>query len=222
MSTLRSYDDPCGIARALDRLGERWALLIVRELLFGPKRFTDLRAGVPGASPNVLSQRLRDMEAAGVLSRRVLPAPSKSVVYELTAWGRELEPVLLALGRWGGRARPVEGSELSADALMLALRSTFSPGAAGGRSARLDLRVGEDQFRVRVDRRGYQVVRGSHDRPDAIIATDVATLRKMTLGPRGRSGSRGQNAHVEGDKDVAAWFFGLFSPPVPVVPPLEG
>src|SRR5436305_8974178 len=101
MTSKRTYGDRCGIARALDRVGERWALLVVRELLLGPKRFGDLRAGLPGASPNVLSQRLRELEDAGVVRRRRLPPPAGVRVYELTEWGRELEPVVLHLGRWG-------------------------------------------------------------------------------------------------------------------------
>ena len=101
MATTRTYGDACGIPRALDRVGERWALMVIRELVLGPKRFTDLRTGLPGASPNVLAQRLRELEHAGVVRRRRLPPPAASQVYELTDWGRELEPVLLALGRWG-------------------------------------------------------------------------------------------------------------------------
>src|SRR4051794_2891972 len=94
---MRTYGDRCGIARALDLVGERWALLVVRELLLGPKRFTDLRAGLLKLSPDVLSQRLRELEEAGVVARRTLPAPAASRVYELTDRGRELEPVVLAL-----------------------------------------------------------------------------------------------------------------------------
>src|ERR1700759_2281904 len=123
MSGLRSYEDPCGIARALDVVGERWALLIVRELSFGPKRFTDLRAGLRGASPNVLSQRLQELESTGVVQRR-------KALYELTAWGRELHPVLLQLGRWGARSLARPRGELSVDALMLALEATFVPAQA--------------------------------------------------------------------------------------------
>src|SRR5207248_7286064 len=103
MATTRTYGDGCAIARALDLVGERWALLVVRELLLGPKRFTDLRSGLPNASPNVLSERLRELEEAGVLRRRKLPPPAAAWVYELTAWGRDLEPVVTALGRWGSR-----------------------------------------------------------------------------------------------------------------------
>ena len=105
MSTARSYGDACGIPRALDRVGERWALMIVRELLLGPKRFTDLRTGLPDASPNVLSQRLRELEQEGIVRRRKLPPPAGSKVYELTEWGTELEPVL-DCPRPLGRARP--------------------------------------------------------------------------------------------------------------------
>src|ERR1700748_865987 len=99
MTVKRSYEDSCGIARALDVVGERWALLVVRELLLGPKRFTDLRAGLPRVGPDMLAARLRELEEAGVVGRRVLPPPAASKIYELTEWGAELAPVLLALGR---------------------------------------------------------------------------------------------------------------------------
>ena len=104
MAGKRTYGDPCGIARGLDLVGERWALLVVRELILGPKRFTDLRVGLPQLSADVLAERLRDLEVAGVVQRRKLPPPAGSRVYELTAWGQELEPVVLAIGRWGSRA----------------------------------------------------------------------------------------------------------------------
>src|SRR4051795_1060136 len=101
----RTYGDRCGVARALDVVGERWALPIVRELLLGPKRFTDLRAGLPHVSPDVLAQRLRELEQAGLLQRGTLPPPAGSRIYELTERGLALQPVVLALRRWG-RARP--------------------------------------------------------------------------------------------------------------------
>ena len=100
MATRRTCCDGCAAAHALDLVGERWALLVVRELLLGPKRFTDLRAGLPGVSPNVLAERLRELERAGVVRRRKLPPPAASRVYELTDWGMELEPVIISLGRW--------------------------------------------------------------------------------------------------------------------------
>src|SRR6202163_1266991 len=132
----RTYADPCGIARALDLVGERWALLVVRELVLGPKRFTDLRAGLPNLSPDVLAQRLRELEQAGIVRRRKLPPPAGSRVYELTEWGSELEPVVIALGRWGSRAPfPPGDAQLGVDAMMLALQTVFDPSAADGLSA---------------------------------------------------------------------------------------
>src|SRR3981081_569297 len=99
----RKYDEGCAVSHALDVIGERWALLVVRELLLGPKRFTDLRTGLPHLSADVLSQRLREPERAGSVGRAKLPPPAGSRVYELTEWGRDLEPVVLDLGRWGSR-----------------------------------------------------------------------------------------------------------------------
>src|ERR1700716_760218 len=96
----RKYDEGCAVSHALDVIGERWALLVVRELLLGPKRFTDLRAGLPNLTPDVLSQRLRDLEAAGILTRARLAPPAATSVYGLTERGQRLEPVLLALGQW--------------------------------------------------------------------------------------------------------------------------
>jgi DNA-binding HxlR family transcriptional regulator len=101
---MRTYGDGCAIARALDLVGERWALLVVRELLLGPKCYTDLRTGLPNASPNVLSERLRELERARIVRRRKLPPPAGSRVYELTDWGVELEQIVISLGRWAARS----------------------------------------------------------------------------------------------------------------------
>jgi DNA-binding HxlR family transcriptional regulator len=127
MQAKRSYDDPCGVARALDVVGERWALLVVRELLLGPKRFGALSGGLPGMSQNVLSQRLRELQEAGIVRRRTFGPPASSQGYELTERGRELEPVLHALARWGSRIPVSPAGELSTDGLMLALQTTFDP-----------------------------------------------------------------------------------------------
>src|SRR5687767_2818457 len=139
MTGLRSYGDPCGIARALDVIGERWALLIVRELLFGAKRFTDLRVAL-GASPNVLSQRLGELELGGVVQQR----SAGGALYELTDWGRELHAILLQLGRWGARSPHRPGGELTVDALMLALEATFVAESAAELSALYELRLDEE------------------------------------------------------------------------------
>jgi DNA-binding HxlR family transcriptional regulator len=217
MATMRTYCDGCAAAHALDLIGERWALLVVRELLLGPKRFTDLRAGLHNASPNVLAQRLRELERAGVVRRRKLPPPAASRVYELTEWGEELEPVITQLGRWGARSpsRPREAT-LGVDSLVLSLRTMFDPRAAGDLEASYELRLGEDRFRVVVNDGCFEIVRGVADRPDATIETGSATLATLVyegcdLGEALRSG----DVKVEGDETAVMRFLTLFPLPEP-------
>ena len=125
--TKRSYNQYCGIARALDLIGERWALLVIRELVLGPKRFTDLRRGLPDIATNVLSQRLRELEQDGIVTRRQLPPPAASNVYELTEYGQELVPIMLALGRWGASTLGARLPEqtLEPEWLAVALKAVF-------------------------------------------------------------------------------------------------
>lgn len=216
----RSYDDPCGIARALDLVGERWALLVVRDLVFGPKRFTDLRRGLRGASQNVLSHRLRELEQAGVVRRRLLGPPAGTWVYELTEWGYDLEPVLLQLARWGSRAPMTSGGDLGAEALILALRTTFDPEAAGGLRARYELRLGADRFHAEVSDGRVELARGHADRPDATVETDLATLRELVFGGRPLADAvRSGDLTLEGDQEAVARFLGLFPRPRPVRAP---
>src|SRR5262245_58962841 len=146
MATARTYGEHCAVARALDVVGERWALLVVRELLLGPKRFTDLRAGLPNAKPSVLSQRLRELEAAGVVRRRTLAPPSGARVYELTDDGEDLEPIVIALGHWGSRLPTRPGAVHGSDSLVLALKSRFDPDAARGVDGRFELRLATDRY----------------------------------------------------------------------------
>jgi DNA-binding HxlR family transcriptional regulator len=194
MATTRTYGDGCAIARALDLVGERWALLVVRELLLGPKRYTDLRRGLPNASPNVLSERLRELERAGVVRRRKLPPPAGSRVYELTDWGLQLEETVIALGRWGVQA-PSEAPVRSADSVVLALRAQVDPGAVQGR---YELRVGDDRFRVELADGAITAERGSADRPDAAIEADPDTLDAVLRGRRPLA-----DATIEGDAAAA-------------------
>ena len=215
MAGKRSYGDPCGIARALDLIGERWALLVVRELVLGPKRFTDLRAGLPNLSPDVLAQRLRELERAGVALRRKLPPPAGSWVYELTDWGRELEPVVLALGRWGSRAPfPPGDAQLGVDAMMLALRTLFDPAAAGGLSASYELRLGEHRFHAHVGDRRLDLARASAEDPDAIIETDPGTLSAVLWHSRRLADARRAGAiKIDGSRPAVERFLKLFPPP---------
>jgi DNA-binding HxlR family transcriptional regulator len=220
MATMRTYDDGCAAAHALDLVGERWALLVVRELLLGPKRFTDLRAGLPNASPNVLSQRLRELEQAGVVRRRKLPPPAASKVYELTEWGMELEPVIVRLGRWGARSpsKPRDAA-LGVDSLVLSFRTMFDPLAADGLTASYELRLGEDRFRAEVADGRFEIVRGGAERPDATIETDSATLATLVYYGVGIDEAlHSGDLKIKGSKQAVERFLGLFSLPEPAAP----
>jgi DNA-binding HxlR family transcriptional regulator len=218
MANKRKYGDRCGIARALDLIGERWALLVVRELLLGPKRFTDLRAGLPHVGPDVLSQRLRELERDGVVQRRTLAPPAGARVYELTDRGMELEPVILALGRWGSTAPfPPGDARLGVDSAILALRTLFDPSAADGLSASYELRFGEQRFHARVADGRLEVARGAADDPDASIETDTGTLSALLWhGRRLPEALRARDIAIEGSRPAVERFLRLF--PLPASP----
>jgi DNA-binding HxlR family transcriptional regulator len=215
MLTMRTYGDGCGIAHALDLLGERWALLVVRELLLGPKRFTDLRDGLPNASPNVLAQRLRELEQAEVIRRRKLPPPSSSWVYELTEWGRDLKPLLISLGTWALRSPTLPAdAPVGTDAVILALGTFFDADAAGDLSARYELRLGENAFVVRVAGGAIDVDRGPAAEPDAVIETDSATLSALIWERRELPDALAAgDIAIEGDQDAVTRFLELFPTP---------
>ena len=218
MATTRTYGDGCAIARALDLVGERWALLVVRELLLGPKRYSDLRRGLPNASPNVLSERLRELESAGIVRRRTLPPPAGSRVYELTDWGLELEGIVMSLGRWAARSPSVTSDApiASADSVILALRARFEPGAADGLGATYELRLGEDHFRIEVAHDKIEVARGDAHQADATIDTDPDTLNTVLWGGRPLTDAqRSGRMAIEGDKAAVQRFVRLFPLPKP-------
>ncbi|MEU4428426.1 helix-turn-helix domain-containing protein [Actinoplanes sp. NPDC024001] len=161
-----SQIDGCAVAHSLDLLGERWALLVVRELVLGPKRFTDLRAGLPGADADMLSQRLRELQSAGVVRRHRTPPPASAWVYELTPWGLELEPVFSHLGRWGSRSPGMRhDAPIGVDSLMLSLRALFSPAAADGLTATVALTVDGQDFQVHVGGGRLEVTRADRSGP---------------------------------------------------------
>jgi DNA-binding HxlR family transcriptional regulator len=213
MTTKRSYGDGCAIAQALDVVGERWALLVVRELLLGAKRFTDLKKGLPNASPNVLSERLRELERAGVIKRDKLPPPAASRVYELTEWGQELEETVFALGHWGTRSpSPPPTDPVGADSIMLALKARFDPAAADGLRASYELRFGEDRFRLAISERAIHVARGGAEQPDATIETDPRTLFAVLWDGRSLTGAQRSGVlRIEGDAGAVKRLVGLFT-----------
>jgi DNA-binding HxlR family transcriptional regulator len=213
----RTYGEACGIPRALDRIGERWALMVVRELVLGPKRFTDIREGLPNLSADVLAQRLRELEETGVVRRRELPPPAASKVYELTEWGRELEPVLIALGRWGARAPgPPEDACMSFDSHILSLLTLFDPDVAGDFETTLALRLDGRSFRVDVGDGRLDIAPGEATAPAATIETDPTTLIDLAHGRRKLDEAvRAGDLEIAGDKRAVKRFFGLFPLPEP-------
>jgi DNA-binding HxlR family transcriptional regulator len=179
----RTKLDGCGIAHASDLLGQRWALLVVRELLLGPKRFTDLRAGIPDISPNVLGQRLRELEESDIVRRRKLAPPAAVQVYELTEWGLGLEPAVLALGSWASRSPAFpRDAEMGPDSLVLALKSTFDPAKAEGLEATYELRLGEVPFNISVRGGEFEAARGEAESPDAVIESDPGNIAGVVFG----------------------------------------
>jgi len=213
----RTYGEGCAVSHALDVIGERWALVVVRELLLGPKRFTDLRAGMPGASPDVLAQRLRQLQEAGVVHQHKLPPPAGSQVYALTDWGAELEPVITHLGRWGSRSPSMPyDADRSIDSLVLSLRALFDPSAAQGFSATIALRLGENHFRVKVADGLLHLTRGEAEQATATLETDPQTLAALLY--RGRPLQdvlRTGEVTTAGDSGVLARFLQLFPLPEP-------
>jgi DNA-binding HxlR family transcriptional regulator len=215
MLTRRTYGDRCGVARALDLVGERWALLVVRELLLGPKRFTDLRGGLPHVSPDILSQRLRELEQSGIVRRGQLPPPAGSKIYELTPRGQELEPIVVALGRWGSAAPfPPGHPQMSADAVVIALKSLFAPTAAADLSASYELGLGERRFRVELAAGELALAQGRAQSPDATIDTDPGTLATLLWHGRELSEARRSgDVAISGDEQAVERFLGLFPLP---------
>jgi DNA-binding HxlR family transcriptional regulator len=210
----RTYDDPCGVARALDLVGDRWALLVVRELLLGPKRFSELRRGLPGAGQSMLTQRLTGLERAGVLRRRQLGPPASAQVYELTDRGLDLEPILLALGHWGSRTPLTSTAALSVDALALAMRTTFDATAAGTWNARCQLRLDGDVLVAEVSDSRFTLTRGVTQAPDAVIETNATVFRGLIFGARGLAAAEAAGlVTVRGDREAADRLLTLFPRP---------
>jgi DNA-binding HxlR family transcriptional regulator len=217
MTGKRKYDDGCAVAHGLDLIGERWALLLVRELLLGPKRFTDLRAGLPGASADVLTQRLRELQETGVVQRRKLPPPAGSRIYELTEWGADLEPIVTQLGRWSSRSPTLRrDARIGVDSLVLSLGALFDPQAAEGLETTIALRVGEEVFRIHVADGRIELARGEADDADATIDTDPRTLATLLRKERRLTDVQHAGAMtIDGPTGIVERFFSLFPLPDP-------
>ena len=211
----RRYDDACGAAHALDLVGERWALLVMRELMLGPKRFGDLRADLPGISANVLTQRLEGLEAAGVLARRRLPPPAAVQVYELTPWGYESEPIFQALGRWAARSPAHDPSlPLSAVSLMMSLRTMLVPERAAGMAARVGFRFLREGFVADLGEGKLAIARGDPGEADVVFEAPPPTLAAAIYG-----GAPLEPLVASGDVALARRFVALFALPPKAEPP---
>jgi DNA-binding HxlR family transcriptional regulator len=211
----RRYDDACAAAHAMDIFGERWAVPVMRELMFGPLRFGELRAALPGISANVLTQRLEGLEAAGVVARRRLPPPASVQVYELTAWGYEAGPIFQAMGRWAARSPTHDpGRPFSPASLMLSLRTMADPARTADFDARIGFRLGEAEYLLTLDRGTVTPRRAPVEGADLVLTGDAATLAAAVYGgapldvleAAGRLG-------IEGDRALARRFVALFPLP---------
>lgn len=213
----RSYDDGCATAHALDLIGERWALLVARELLFGAKRFTDLRAELKSISPNVLTQRLDDLEAARIVRRRKLPPPAASWIYELTEWGRGLEAPILALGRWAaGSPFLAQGLPISRAGLLLAFKAMYRAPEGGGFRIRLDMPNGAALLTATPAAIEVDADPDGAATAAATIAATVETLDALVFGGGDLAAAEASGAaRIAGDRAVVATFLTAFPLPEP-------
>lgn len=205
----RRYDDACGTAHGLELIGERWALLVLRELMLGPRRFSELKADLPGISANVLTQRLGELEARGLVERKRLPPPASVQVYDATEWGREAEPIVQALGRWAARSPQHDATlPISGVSILLSFRTMFDPARARGFEAAIGFRFGKDRYYVTIARGALTAHPGEPDEPDAIISADPTALAAVVYGkqPLDLIG-------VEGDRALVERFIDLFHLP---------
>jgi DNA-binding HxlR family transcriptional regulator len=211
----RRYDDACGTAHGLELIGERWALLVLRELMLGPKRFSGLRADLPGISANVLTQRLEGLEESGLLKRRKLPPPANTQVYELTPWGYEAEPIVQTLGRWAARSPAHDPTlPISATSIMLSFRTMYNVERARGLAATIGFRFADDAFIATAGTGELNVVRGDPAEADATFVGDPTALAGAVYGkvPLGELAAAGL-LKVEGDGAAAERFISIFELP---------
>lgn len=205
----RSYDDACGTAHGLELIGDRWALLVLRELLLGPRRFSDLRADLPGISANVLTQRLDELEKRAIVRRRRLPPPASVQVYEATEWGLEARAVIDALGRWAARSPWHDpGLPLSGVSLMLSFTNMLDARRAQVFEGTVALRLGEDVFVASVAHGAIEVRRGTVDEGEAVITGQPTDVAAVVYG-----GAPVDRLAIQGNQSIAKRFLKLFSLP---------
>lgn len=205
----KGYDDACGTAHGLELLGDRWALLIMRELLLGPRRFTDLRRDLPGISANVLSQRLEELEGRGLLRKVRLPPPAARDVYQATAWGLEIKPVIIELGRFAARSPGHDATlPLSPVSLMTSFETMIDPRKARGFTGRIGVQMGEETFIAQVEEERITVARAPLEEAAAVIGGEPEAIAAVVYG-----GGPAESLTIEGDVSLARRFLTLFTLP---------
>jgi DNA-binding HxlR family transcriptional regulator len=210
----RDYGQFCAIASALDVVGERWTLLIARDLLLGPKRYTDLREGLPGIATDLLTARLRTLEGAGLVARRTLPRPAPAAVYELTERGRLLAPALAALARvgFGLLGEPDDDTAIPPERVVVALYPAFRPDAVPDLHATYGLDVDGERFFAEVAEGRLQVGHGPPQRADLALRTDAVTLTRILQGATGTDDAmRAGRLQIDGPRDALDGFLAAFS-----------
>lgn len=215
--TRRVYDDACGTAHGLELVGDRWSLLIMRELVYGPRRFSDLRRDLPGISANVLSQRLEELERRGLLRKVRLPPPAARDAYQATDWGLQVKPVIIELGRFAARSPGHDPSlPLSPVSIMMSFETMIDPKKARGFEGRVGLFLNGEPFVARVRRERIRVGRGGLDECAAVITASPEMVAAVVYG-----GAPPETLAIEGDVGLAARFLDLFTLP-PKVQPAQG
>lgn len=211
----RWYEDACGTALALEFLGERWSLLIMRELMFGPRRFGEIKANLPGISANVLTQRLDGLERAGILIKRKLPSHASVQAYELTPWGAMTEPIFQEMGRWATRSRRHDPTLfLSPASAMMSLRTMIDPAKAKGERMTIAFHFPTDAFVGELEGGELVIRRGETDAADLAFITDTTTFAATVYGKRPFADNEAAGLlKLEGDRDAARRFVDLFALP---------
>lgn len=213
----RTYNQYCATARTLDVVGERWTLLMVRELLTGPKRFRDLLDSLHGIGTGLLAVRLKFLEAEGLVERVMLPPPARTPAYALTEAGRELEPAVMALARWGMRwalDEPRSGEEFRAGWAVLGMQAIFDPAAAAGAHGVYEFRVGGDVFHARIEDGEIVTAYGPGQRPDVVIETAEEVFMQVAAGRLALADAiREGTVSVSGDRAALRRLRGMFSWP---------
>jgi DNA-binding HxlR family transcriptional regulator len=215
------YKDACASAHAMEIIGERWALLVMRELHVGPRRFSDIKASLPGISANVLTQRLEGLELAGIVRRRFLPAPVNAQVYELTEWGLESEEILKVLGRWASRSPWHDPTQnFSAASFMLSLRTMFSPDCAEGVSGTINFVASGTPLVCRIAGKMIDIHPGEAETPDLTLVADGPVLAGFIYGGAPLSALEAEaGLTVTGDRSLAERLPNLFPLPEKAPPP---